>query len=260
MKPQLEEPLSAELRFKMTEWFESWFNTDEYVEVYKHRNEPEAKKHVEFILEHSKVLPGSSILDMACGTGRHSLIFAEKGFDVTSVDLSDNLLCMASKSAAELNLQINFIKSDLRDIQLDQKFDLALNLFTSFGYFEEDDDNFRIFDVALKHLKENGKFVIDFFNKNYLLKNLCEYSESSVLGRKIIQHRSVSGERVIKKIEIKSADTDKFFYESVRLFSPVELIEGLNNRGLFVDRIFGDFQGNSFDPDKSERIIIFAVR
>jgi 2-polyprenyl-3-methyl-5-hydroxy-6-metoxy-1,4-benzoquinol methylase len=244
----------------MSNWFESWFNTEEYLNVYKHRNESEAKKHVEFIISHVPVEKGGSVLDMACGPGRHSLIFSEKGFRVTAVDLSENLLCVARKSAGEAGLNINFIKSDLRDIKLDDEFDLVINLFTSFGYFEEDEENFKIFDVALKHLKDNGRFVIDFLNKSFLEKNLQEYSESEILNSRIIQRRGISGNRVVKKIEVNSGGMEKFYYESVRLFSPEELISALSDRGLFVDRIFGNFDGADFDPENSERIIIFAVK
>jgi 2-polyprenyl-3-methyl-5-hydroxy-6-metoxy-1,4-benzoquinol methylase len=243
-----------------TNWFESWFNTEEYLNVYRHRNESEALKHIDFILENTMIPPGSSVLDMACGPGRHSLILAKKGYDVTAVDLSENLLCVAGRLSEEAGLNIQFQKFDLREIKIDKKFDLIINLFTSFGYFEKDEENYKIFDVALKHLEYNGKFVIDFLNKKYLIKNLIEYSEDILLGRKIIQRRSIVEDRIIKNIEIETNGSSKFFYESVKLFSPEQLIFALNDRGLFVDRIFGDFEGNVFDPESSERIIIIAVK
>jgi 2-polyprenyl-3-methyl-5-hydroxy-6-metoxy-1,4-benzoquinol methylase len=242
------------------DWFESWFNTEEYLNVYRHRNESEAEKHVNFIIEKTGIVPPASVLDMACGPGRHSLVFASKCYDVTAVDLSDNLLCVASTFAKKAGLTIDFHKSDLRDIRLFKKFNLIINLFTSFGYFEEDEENYKIFDIALKHLEYNGKFVIDFLNKNYLIKNLKEYSEDTVLGKKVVQQRRISGDRVIKKIEISDNGSSKNFYESVRLFSPEQLICALNDRGLFVDRLYGDFEGNVFDQETSERIIIIAVK
>jgi 2-polyprenyl-3-methyl-5-hydroxy-6-metoxy-1,4-benzoquinol methylase len=244
----------------IAEWYEDWFNTQEYLNVYRHRNESEALKHVNFIIEKTKIPSRASVLDMACGPGRHSIIFAKKGYAVTAVDLSENLLCVAGTSAQNAGLMIDFHKSDLRDIQLGRKYDLIINLFTSLGYFETDEENFRILDAAIKHLKYNGRFVIDFLNKKYLLNNLREYSEEIIGESKIIQSRNIVGERITKKIEITSGDTKKYFYESVRLFSPEELIEALNDRGLFVDRIFGDFEGSVFDPETSERIIIIAVR
>jgi 2-polyprenyl-3-methyl-5-hydroxy-6-metoxy-1,4-benzoquinol methylase len=244
----------------MSGWYESWFNTEEYLNVYRHRNESEACEHVEFIIHKTKVRPGASVLDMACGPGRHSLIFAKMGYEVTAVDLSDNLLCVASTFAKRAGLTIDFQKSDLRDIKFEKSFDLIINLFTSFGYFEEDEENYKIFDAALRHLKDNGRFVIDFLNKNYLVKNLKEFSESSILGNRIIQRRKISGNRVIKKIDIVSNGSSKTFYESVRLFSPEEIICALNDRGLFVDRVYGDFKGNAFDPQTSERIVIIAVK
>lgn len=244
----------------MTEWFETWFNTDEYLNVYRHRNESEAAKHISFIIQNTKFEPPASVLDLACGAGRHSIIFSKKGFDVTAVDLSERLLCEAKKLADEEGIDIEFIKSDLRDLNLDREFTLVINLFTSFGYFKDDEENFKIFDIAFKHLRDNGRFVIDFLNKNYIEKNLREYSEDSFLNKKIIQRRAITGDRVIKNIEILSDGKTSKFYESVRMFSYEELIYALNDRGLFVDRIYGDFGGSKFDPEKSERIIIFAVK
>jgi 2-polyprenyl-3-methyl-5-hydroxy-6-metoxy-1,4-benzoquinol methylase len=244
----------------MSEWFESWFNTAEYLDVYRHRNESEATEHVNFIIEKTGIRKGSPILDMACGPGRHSIIFAKQGYDVTAVDLSDNLLCVASKLAVSAGVIIDFHKSDLREIDLGKKFDLIINLFTSFGYFEEDSENYKVFDAAIKHLNYNGRFVVDFFNKNYLVKNLKDFSEEILLDGQLKQQRSITGNRVLKKIEISSDGVTKYFFESVRLFSPDEIICALNDRGLFVDRIFGDFEGNTFDPETSERIIIIAVK
>jgi 2-polyprenyl-3-methyl-5-hydroxy-6-metoxy-1,4-benzoquinol methylase len=171
----------------MSEWFESWFNTEEYLNVYRHRNESEACEHVEFIINKTGIKPGSSVLDMACGPGRHSVIFARMGYNVTAVDLSDNLLCVARRQSEKAGLDINFHKSDLREITLDKNFDLIINLFTSFGYFEDDSENYRIFDAAIKHLEYNGRFVIDFLNKKYLEKNLKEYSEEVISGIELKQ-------------------------------------------------------------------------
>lgn len=244
----------------MSHWYEEWFNTKEYLNLYRNRNEGEAKKHVDFILNNVKTPPGSSILDLACGPGRHSIIFAQRGYNVTAVDLSNNLLSVARDAAAENGLNICFIKSDLRDIKINCCFDIIINLFTSFGYFEKDEDNYTIFDVALKHLNYKGKFVIDFFNKHYLLQNLKEYSEETFQEVKYIQKRSVSGSRIIKEIKVISEGQSKKFFESVRLFSPEEIICALNDRGFIIDRTFGDFDGKKFDPQLSERIIIFAEK
>ena len=186
----------------MTEWFKEWFNTDEYLYVYRHRNDVEAEKLVNLILMNTKIKENAEVIDLACGTGRHSILFAEKGFNVTAVDLSENLLNVARTSAGNLGLKINFLNSDLRKFCINSKFDLALNLFTSFGYFETDYENFSLFSGAFNLLKDNGYFVIDYFNSNYVKKNIISHSEDSFNGKRIIQDRKIIENRVIKDIVV----------------------------------------------------------
>ena len=121
----------------MKEWFKDWFNTEEYLNVYRHRNEQDAKELIELILENINIHLGCNILDLACGAGRHSILFAQRGYKVSAVDLSKNLLKVALDAAIKAKVKINFIKADLRNLCIKPKFDLVVNLFTSFGYFDE---------------------------------------------------------------------------------------------------------------------------
>ncbi|HEY6906511.1 MAG TPA: class I SAM-dependent methyltransferase, partial [Ignavibacteriaceae bacterium] len=186
----------------MAEWFKEWFDTNEYMEVYRHRNDADAEKLVNLILENVKLDKNADIIDLACGAGRHSILFAERGFNVTAVDLSRNLLKIARRRAEDTGTNINFIHADLRESCITSKFDLAVNLFTSFGYFETDDENFSLFYNAYKLLKPGGYFVIDYFNPGYLQQNLVPFSEDIIDGKKIIQERKIMGNRIIKDITI----------------------------------------------------------
>lgn len=237
------------------DWYTDWFNTDEYLEVYKHRNEQEADRHIKFILSQVKLNPGASILDFACGAGRHSLLLAKKGFHVTGVDLSERLLHEAKKNARAENLKLNFIKSDLRDFNTDEKFDLVLNLFTSFGYFENDEENFCVFEKAHKFLKSNGYFVFDYFNKNYIEKNLIEYSEEKTGSFFIVQKRKINNNRVEKEIIIRENGRFKTFVESVKLYDSDFLVGKLTEYGFEIKGLFGDFSANNFNKNDSPRFI-----
>ena len=242
----------------MKEWFKDWFNTEEYLNVYKHRNEEDAKKLVDLILNKIAVPPDGKVLDLACGPGRHSILFAQKGFKVSAVDLSKNLLKVALDSAVKSNVYVNFIEADLRNLCIKPKFDLVVNLFTSFGYFEDDKENFKLFHRAFYFLNDNGYFVLDFFNKDYLEKNIVSSSEGCIDNSKIVQERKIEGQRIIKKITISKDGNQRHFMESVRMYSKDELITGIENSGLRVDKIFGDVRGRTFDLETSPRIIIIA--
>lgn len=244
----------------MVEWFEEWFNTPEYLNVYKHRNETDAKKLVELILSNVKLPHNAQVLDMACGAGRHSVLFASKGYQVTAVDLSQNLLEAARKAAEKQNLTMRFIKSDIRHLDLLTQFNLVVNLFTSFGYFEDDSENFSIFKIAYEHLLTDGYFVLDYFNKFYIEKNLIAYSEDSTKNGKLIQKRRVEGNRVIKNITILNNGSQKDYFESVRMYSKEELLTALRNTGFRINKVMGNFEGHDFDLESSGRIIIIAQR
>jgi len=244
----------------MDEWFEEWFNTEEYLNVYRHRNDAEAEQLVNLILANIDLEQNADVIDLACGTGRHSILFAERGFNVTAVDLSEKLLSVARLNAESLGLQINFVTADLRNFCITSKFELAVNLFTSFGYFESDVENFSLFNDAFDLLKDDGYFVIDYFNANYIRKNLIPHSEDIINGKKIIQDRKILGDRVIKDIVVAKNGTRRNYRESVRMYSDSELKAGLEKSGLRIIKTFGDFKGSRFDLNSSSRIIIISSK
>jgi SAM-dependent methyltransferase len=244
----------------MTEWFEEWFNSKEYLDVYQHRNESDAKLLFELIIKNVQIPIYGKVLDLACGPGRHSILFARKGFDVTGIDLSDNLLKVAESSAKKEKLKIEFIKADLRNIQLDTKFDLVVNLFTSFGFFEKDEDNFSIFKIASALLNAGGYFVFDFLNSTFIENNLIRESREDKSNEIIVQKRRIEGDRVIKDIIIQYNGNVKTYYESVKLYRWGELCKAIDENGLAIKKTFGDFTGSDFKEATSPRMIIIAQK
>jgi 2-polyprenyl-3-methyl-5-hydroxy-6-metoxy-1,4-benzoquinol methylase len=244
----------------MAEWFKEWFDTDEYLYVYRNRNEADAKKLIGLILNNVVLNPGAEILDLACGTGRHSILLAEKGFEVTAVDLSKNLLSVAQKAADASNVRINFIRSDIRQFSICTRFRMVINLFTSFGYFESDEENFKIFRTAYNQLNNSGHFVLDFFNRRFIEKNIVPETVSNFQNETVIQKRYIAGSRVNKKIIIEKNGATKEYHESVRMFYKDELFNAISCAGFRIKNYFGDSNGNEFDLENSPRIIIIAQK
>ena len=241
-------------------WYKDWFNSENYLKVYKHRDESEAERLVGLIEKKINLKPQSSVLDMACGAGRHAIAFAKKGFKVTAVDLSQRLLAEAKKNAISAGVDIDFVLSDILEYETNQLFDLAVNLFTSIGYFEDDEENYAVIKKANSLIKEGEFFVLDYFNKNFLLKNLVPTSIISENGLKITQNRSISGNRVVKKIIIEKDGSIEEFYESVRLFSFDEIKSIVRLAGFNIIREVEDFYGNTFEKETSPRLILFAKK
>lgn len=244
----------------MSQWFENWFEAPEYLELYRHRNSSDAEKMTELILGNMKLVPGASVLDLACGAGRHAISFAKKGYKVTGIDLSENLLSFAREKSAEAGTDIEFIRQDVRELNLGIKFDMVVNLFTSFGYFETDGENFLIFDIAGKHLKTGGFFIFDYFNPEYLKMNLVPFSCSEFGSLRVEQSREISAGRVIKHINIYRGGKSQSYMESVKLYDPITLQNELSSRDYIIHQIYGDYYGSSFSSNDSERIIIFAEK
>jgi cyclopropane fatty-acyl-phospholipid synthase-like methyltransferase len=243
-----------------SEWFKDWFNTQEYLNVYQHRNEQDAEEHIKLILDNVEIPSRSKILDMACGAGRHAVILARKDFEVTAVDLSENLLLIARQSARDENLNINFIRSDIREFKTNEKFNLIINLFTSFGYFDSDEENFSVLQKAYDLLTDDGFFVLDFFNSYFLQQNLIESSEEILDKVKIHQFRKIKENRVTKKIVITKDGNLSQFEESVRMFTKEELTKAIKNIGFDIYKTFGDFLGNEFDQFTSPRLIMICKK
>jgi len=243
-----------------SEWFKDWFNTQEYLNVYQHRNESDAEDHIKLILENVDLIPGAKILDMACGAGRHAIILARKNFHLTAVDLSENLISIAEQSAQNENLKISFVQSDIRKYETNDKFDLIINLFTSFGYFESDEENYAVLQKAYHLLVENGFFVLDFFNSEFLRQNLVEFSEENLGGAEIHQYRKIKNNRVTKKIVITKNGNLSTYEESVRMFSKDEIVNAIQNIGFDIYKTFGDFLGSEFDKLSSPRLIMICKK
>ena len=242
------------------EWFDKWFSSKDYLNVYQHRNDEDAEKLIDLILSEININNDSYVLDAACGAGRHSILFAKKGFQVTGFDLSETLLNFAKDDANKFGLEITFYKSDIRNFFIDTKFDLIVNLFTSFGYFSSDEENFAFVKNAFKMLNKGGFFVLDFFNKEFLIQNLVSDSQKKINGRTIIEHRKISGNRVIKKIQIKKESVINEYIESVRLYAKNEILNKFSDIGFSVNKIFGNYDGEKFDTKNSQRLIIIFTK
>ncbi|MFA3783226.1 class I SAM-dependent methyltransferase [Melioribacteraceae bacterium 4301-Me] len=240
----------------MKDWYKSWFNSPFYLTVYNHRDTHDAEKLLDLILRYINPNSELKVLDTACGAGRHAIYLAEKGFDVYGFDLSKTLLLEAIKKAELGNINVKFLLTDIRAACFKIKFDIILNLFTSFGYFENDNENFRFFIKAKSFLAKEGVLIIDYFNPKYLKKNLIDYSEKNINSIIIKEKRYFQGERVNKSIEIISEKNTYHFEESVALYNYDYLKRKFEEMGYKIVKQWGNYDGDSFNEEVSERIIL----
>jgi len=203
------------------------------------------------LMEFIKLPSNSKILDLACGEGRHSINLNKMGYDVTGVDLSVKNIKNASKYESE---NLKFKIHDMRK-PFGQKFDLVVNLFTSFGYFDDFKDNLKTLDSIKSSLKKNGLAVIDFLNIKYLKNNLIHKNTEEIDGIKFHLNRSIKNGFLTKKISFKHELNEYNFEEKVRSLDLIDFKSMFKQSNIEILHIFGDYKLTSFDENNSKRLI-----
>jgi SAM-dependent methyltransferase len=238
------------------DWFASWFNTSFYHDLYAKRNDEEAKAFMDSLSVFFKWDQHVKILDACCGSGRHALYLESKGFQVFGLDLSENNILQA-KSLSENPHRWQI--ADVRDFELPQKVDYTLNLFTSFGYFNSDDEHVEMLKNINRNLIDGGKLVLDFLNVDRVKASLKE--EETVKGVLAEYHltRSIQSNRIVKQIAFSDGDVHHFFEERVMAYSSEQITQLLALSGFEVLTIWGDYQGVPMLPS-SPRCIFIAQK
>lgn len=236
------------------DWFEQWFGED-YLHIYQHRDEREAEHAVELIAANLAGRQIHSVLDLGCGAGRHTKVLFERGWTV-GLDLSMALLKVARRESPGAP----YVRADMRELPFaDDSFDLVVNLFTSFGYFEDDREHARVLSRVCAVTRHAGMFVIDFLNAAQVRRELVPYDERVKNGITIEQTRTISQDDRFVEKRIRLRGRGKEYIERVRLLSEADLERMLSVAGFDVSKRFGDYGGASWSED-SPRTILFASR
>lgn len=231
--------------------YNNWFDSKYYHILYKNRNHEEARKFINKIIEHLNLKPKSKILDAGCGKGRHSIEIEKLGHIVTGIDLSKNSIKFAKQFE---NSNLNFLVHDISK-PLNIEFNVVLNLFTSFGYYDKDKD-LEILLSLEKNLDKNGTGVIDFFNIKNVKDNLVKKEQTTIENIKFKIKRKINKFSVIKEISFEDNSIDYKFKESVNTLSLLDFKNYFNQTNLEIIEIFGDYDLNNFNEIKSPRLII----
>lgn len=237
------------------QWFEDWFNSEQYYQLYEKRNDDEANSFLSNLCAYLSLPKGSTVLDAPCGNGRHAAFLNEKGFKVSGFDLAEKNIALCKAR----NIDVEFFKHDIRHVVPHGPFDLVLNLFTSLGYFEDQKENQLAVHQLATSLKNDGILVIDFFNATLTLKNLVPKETVSKQNHFEIS-RQVEGKTIVKTIETKVNGELRYFEERVVAYSMGDLVNMVEEEGLEVMDCFGDYHLGDFDNDTSPRAILVAKK
>jgi len=232
------------------QWYQNWFD-ENYLKLYSHRNTFDANNQLNLIIKTLKPAKSDFIADIACGQGRHCALLQEKGYKIQGFDLSETLINSGKKLYPDLDIKIG----DMRNIV--GKYDIILSLFTSFGYFENDEENLSVFSSISNALNQEGYFWFDFLNSYYVKENLVPKSAQIMEnGTKVTSIRRIENDMVIKDILF---DTKEKYMEKVKLYTKDKLEEMLNQSGIKLLGSFGDYCGEKWTK-ASKRTILYGKK
>jgi ubiquinone/menaquinone biosynthesis C-methylase UbiE len=242
---------------KSQEWFASWFNSPYYHVLYDNRDENEAEAFLTKLLSHLNVSLQDKMLDLCCGAGRHTRAIAKLGFsNVAGCDLSKNSIETALSKKCKNS---HFFVHDMRD-QLPEKYNVILNLFTSFGYFETIEDNHSVLNSIYNGLEEKGIVVIDYMNAHKAILELKPREEVQKHGVQFNIQRTVNNGRIIKTIAFQSDGESYIFQEKVQALLLEDFKPLLEKNNLRLISTFGNYDLNPFELETSNRLILICEK
>ncbi len=235
-------------------WWEKWFG-EEYLDLYPHRDLAAARREAAFALAHLPPDP-APLLDLCCGSGRHSVPFAESGVAPIGLDYSAPLLDLARRRDRHLFL----VRGDMRSLPFsDGAFAAVVNFFTSFGYFLREAENLSVVSEIERVLRRGGAFLCDTFSLDYVLGRLVPEERRSCGEKQYTIRRTwnATTRRIEKEIEVRREGSTEIFRESVRAYGPDELGGLFCDAGLTIEDMWGGFDGSPVGPE-SPRLIVLA--
>lgn len=239
-------------------WYVDLFGED-YLRVWAPVLPPErTAQELEGITKLLDLAPGSANLDLCCGHGRHAVPLAQRGYRVTGLDLSEVFLRRAEADARSTGVEVRWMHGDMRSIPFENEFDAVINIFTSFGYFDSDDENRGVLNEVSKALKPGGVFLMEAAHREGIVRRFTPHSitrhDDGLISLEERQIDLVAGrsETRVTLLHVDGRRTEHRYV--VRLYTLTELISMLETAGLRVESSFGGLDGNPLTID-SRRLV-----
>ena len=245
-------------------WFESWFDNPHYHQLYGHRSDAEAEAFVSAMHAHWG-WDQLTLLDLACGKGRHARAAAAKGHTVVGLDLSPNSIAAARLEHADVS-GLTFLEGDMRDFGLTQQFDGILNLFTSFGYFSTEEEHLAVLKAIHRHIKPGGFLVLDFLDVAFAQRHLVpsESLERSGVTYEItrnLEPGDANGHPTfVKRIRHQGPNGPVEHTERVAALGNAPLSSMLERAGFQILERYGSYDLSPWEAGETPRLIIRASK
>lgn len=246
-----------------TPWYVRFFKGD-YLRVYGHTlQQDRTDLETQFAIHALGIQPHHRVLDLCCGQGRHSIALAKTGLNVTGVDLSEEMLAIARSTADEAGVSLTLRQADMRHLpdDLENQFDAVINMFSSFGYLESEDDDQQVLHQIAKALKPGGKLLMDLLNREWVIINNEEYDwHQHEDGRVVLEHRQLDLQTSTNHLSyteiLPDGTRNQLSNLKMRLYTLTELTKMLATAGLTLKHVNGGFRGEEYGVNTRRMIVI----
>ena len=241
-------------------WYTEFFGED-YLHIYESILPPKrTQREADKIVERLELRPGSAVLDLCCGHGRHAVALAERGHRVTGLDLSTFFLEKAKAGAAEADVDLRLVHSDMRHIPFEEKFDAVINMFSAFGYLESEAEDQKVLTQVRKALKPGGLFLLETVHHAWLMRNfeprgwnIIEDDTIVLDAREMNLH---TGRNEVTVTLIHPDGTRREYRHAMRIYTAAELVRMVTEADLDIDAVYGGLDGAELTLDAHRVILI----
>ena len=238
------------------DWFLNWFGSKYYHILYKNRSQNEANNFIRQLVQTLELNPNENVLDLGCGKGRHSNTLSNLFKNLDGVDISPENIAFARKNKAS-NQQ--FYIADMRKFKMKKQYGYIFNLFTSFGYFKNEQDNIKVLENCNNHLKSKGMLIIDFLNAQKVISSINNKLEIKSINNVLFElNKTIIDNCVIKNIKITDGKKTFKFKEKVKLFDLDQFKKMFDKTGFDLVSSYGDYDMRTYSKDSNR--LILAVK
>lgn len=235
-------------------WYDRFFR-QEYLAFDEH---PHTDLEIDFLLNTLQLPNQSRLLDLGCGYGRHAIPLAQEGLQVIGLDRSPDLLLEASKRKNNLDIDLSFIRGDVRQLPFEDPFDAIISMFSSFGYFEDENENFLVLQNIAEALKPGGLFFIETANRDFIIAHNPPVQIYRPPNMTLIEERSFDSltSQSLVDVTVIQNGTETHLHHAIRLYTATEMDMLLASVGLQTIGVWGDFHGGDFSTDSPHLIFL----
>lgn len=251
------------MRRKSREWFaeEAGFYGDGYIAEHSIvLSAEQTQREARFLARRMHLRRGSRVLDLACGYGRHTVALARRGLAMTGLDLNSFLLNAAKADAKRANVEVRWVKHDMRAIPFENEFHAVLSLFTSFGSLNTDAEHQEVVNQVAKALRRGGRFVLDVMNRDRAMRTyqtrVWREAGNGLTILSELRFDFVRGRNHEHRTRVWKTGKREEFDITVRMFTLPELIAMCERAGLCYEASYGDYTGKPVSLTSDRYILI----